>query len=122
MWIEPVRDQVVDDPAALVRQQRVLRPARLDAVEVVREQALQQLVSAGALDLELAHVRDVEDAAIRPHGAVLGDDSLVLDRQLPPGERDDATARLDVTVVQRRAEQRLRHEPDAKEGRRADGR
>src|SRR5688572_1811935 len=50
---------------------------------------------------------------------MLGDDPLVLNRQLPPGKRDHASTGLDVTVVHRRAEQRLRHGPDAK-GRRLD--
>ena len=62
--VDPVGDQVVDDPAALVREQRVLRLAVADPVEVVREQRLQQLVRVRALDVELAHVRDVEDAAV----------------------------------------------------------
>ena len=83
---DPVRDQVVDDAAALVRQQRVLRLAVADPVEVVREQRLEQLVRVRALDVELAHVRDVEDAAVAADGPVLGDDALVLDRHLPAGE------------------------------------
>ena len=102
-------------------EERVLRSARLDPVEVVREQALEQLVGARALDLELAHVRDVEDAAVRPHGAMLGDDAVVLDRQFPAGEGDHASAGLDVAVVQRRAEQGLRHGRMLK-AHRADGR
>ena len=44
--VEPVGDQVVDDPAALVRQQRVLGSPSSTPVEVVREQALQQLARA----------------------------------------------------------------------------
>ena len=107
MLVEPVGDQVVDDPAVLVRQQRVLRAAGRDAVEVVREQALEQLVRARALDLELAHVADVEDAAIGAHRAMLRDDALVLDRHLPAGERDHPRAERDVPVVQRGALQRL---------------
>ena len=41
---DPVGDQVVDDPAAVVREQGVLRLAVADLVEIVREQGLQQLV------------------------------------------------------------------------------
>ena len=37
MALEPVDDQVVDDPAGLGRQQRVLRIVGLEAVEIVRE-------------------------------------------------------------------------------------
>ena len=36
--VDPVGDQVVDDPAVLVREQRVLRLAVADLVEVVRQQ------------------------------------------------------------------------------------
>ena len=90
-------------PPLLVRQQRVLRLAVGEPREVVREQALQQLVLLRALDVELAHVGDVEDAAVAPHGEVLGDHALVLDRHLPAGERHHAGAERDVAVVERRA-------------------
>ena len=39
---DPVDDQVVDDPAALVREQRVLRLTGLELVDVVGERALQE--------------------------------------------------------------------------------
>ena len=54
-------------PAALVREQGVLGLAGRDPVEVVREQALEQLDCARPLDLELAHVRHVERAAVLAH-------------------------------------------------------
>ena len=69
---DAVGDQVVDDAAALVRQQRVLRLAVGEPREVVREQALQELELRRAFDVDLAHVRDVEDAAVAPDGEVLG--------------------------------------------------
>src|SRR6185437_10955027 len=53
---EPVGDQVVDRAAVLVEQQRVLRPAGLDPVDVVREHPLHERDRAGAAHLELAHV------------------------------------------------------------------
>ena len=69
--VEPVDDQVVDDPAVLGRQQRVLRLADRDPVDVVRQRRLQQIARGRALDLDLAHVRDVEDAGVgsEPPGA-----------------------------------------------------
>ena len=54
------------------------------------------------LDVELAHVGDVEDAAVAPDGEVLGDHALVLHGHLPAGERHHAGAERDVSVVQRR--------------------
>ena len=111
----PVDDQVVDDPAVLVRQQRVLRLAELEVGDVVREQPLQHLGRGRPLDLELAHVRDVEDAGVRPYRLVLGDHSFVLHRQLPAGERHHAAAGGDVPVVKRCPAQRL-HRRDANAG------
>ena len=76
--VEPVDDQVVDDPALLVRQERVLRLTRADLVEVVRECRLQERGCLRPFDLELPHVRNVEDAAVSPDRAELGDDAFVV--------------------------------------------
>ena len=105
--LHPVGDEVVDDPAVLVRQQRVLRAADLGLVEIVREQGLQQVVRLRALDLDLAHVRDVEDAPVLTHRPVLGDHTLVLHGHLPAGERNHSGAERDMALVERRAEQGL---------------
>ena len=94
-------------PPLLVREQRVLGLADLELVDVVREQRLEQLARMGPFDVDLAHVRDVEDAAVLAHGAVLGDDALVLHGHLPAGERHHPRAERDVALVERRAEQRL---------------
>jgi hypothetical protein len=106
---DSVGDQVVDDPPTLVRQQRVLRFAGREPAEVVREGALQKLGCMRALHLELAHVRDVEDAGIRPHCSVLRDHSLVLHGHLPAGKRHHPRSELDVPVVERRMQERLGH-------------
>ena len=105
--VEPVDDQVVDDPAVLVREQRVLRVAGLELVDVVRERRLQQVARRRPFDLDLAHVRDVEDAGVGAHRPVLRDHALVLHGHLPAGERDHARAERDVAVVERRPAQRL---------------
>ena len=79
----------------------------LELRDVVREHRLQQLERLRPLDLELAHVRDVEDAGVGAHGAVLGDHALVLHRHLPAGERNEPRAGGDVPVVERRAPEGL---------------
>jgi hypothetical protein len=107
--IQPVGDQVVDDPAPLVGQQRVLSLPRLDPIDVIRERRLQQLGGARTFDFELAHVGDVENAAVIAHGLVLADDTRVLHRHLPAGERNHARTERNVTVVERRSQQRLGH-------------
>src|SRR5207248_4532825 len=43
------------------------------------------------------------------NGAVLLDDALVLDGHLPPRERHHPCAELDVAVVERSPQERLRH-------------
>ena len=105
--LDPVDDQIVDDAALLVREQRVLRTTDLDLLDVVREERLEQLPCRRALDLELAHVRDVEDAAVLADCPVLGDHSLVLDRHLPAREGHHSGAQRDVALVERRAKQCL---------------
>ena len=104
---EPVGDQVVDRAAALVQEQRVLRPAGADPVDVVREHALDERDRLGAADLELAHVRDVEDAGVIAHRQVLGDDALVLHRHLPSGEGNHPSSGGHVAVVERCAAEGL---------------
>ena len=103
----PVGNEVVDDPAPLVGEQRVLRVAVSRPVEVVGEPRLQVVVGAVPRDLQLSHVRDVEDARGRPHRAVLAHDGRVLHRHLPAGKRDEARAESGVALVQRRAPERL---------------
>ena len=44
--LQPIDDQVVDDPASLVRQERVLRLTLRQPAKVVRQRRLQQLGSA----------------------------------------------------------------------------
>src|SRR5207342_2165946 len=74
---EPIRDQVVDDPATLVGEQRVLRFAVTQAGEIVRQHLLEERECGRTVDVELSHVRDVEGPTARPDRAVLRDDALV---------------------------------------------
>ena len=106
---QPIDDQVVDDPAALVREQRVLRLAVGEPFEVVREHRLEELPGRRALDVELPHVRDVERARARANREMLRDHPLVLHGHLPPGERHEARARRDVAVEERRPTERRVH-------------
>ena len=101
--LAPVRDEVVDDAAAVVGQQRVLGLAGCHPVEIVREHALQERVCPAPPHVHLPHVRDVEQAGRRAHRVHLVDHARVLHRHLPTGEGDEAPARLRVACVQRRA-------------------
>ena len=112
--VEPVGDQVVDRAAALVQEQRVLRLARADAVEVVREHRLEELERGGAADLELAHVDTSKMPGVLTHGTVLGDDALVLHRHLPAGKRNHPRPGCQVPIVERRTAEGLgRVHPEA---------
>ena len=116
---DAIRDQVVDDAAALVREQRVLRLAVADPIEIVRQRALEHGVRGRPLDVQLPHVRDIEDAPAVSHSQVLGDHAFVLDGHLPAGERHQPRAERDVASVERRAPEllcdtrRLGHERDS---------
>ena len=94
-------------PPLAVREQRVLRFTVREPREIVREQALQELCLPRSLDVDLAHVGDIEDATVAPNGEMLGNHAFVLHRHLPTGERHHAGTERDVAVVQRRASQSL---------------
>jgi hypothetical protein len=102
-----VGDEIVDDPALVVREQGVLRVAVVHLVEVVREAGLQVVVGAVPGDPELPHVRDVEDAGRGPDSPMLAHDGRVLNRHLPASKGDEARAESGVALVQRRAPKRL---------------
>ena len=94
--------EVVDDAAVLVAAQGVLRLARGDAVEVVGEAGVQEVLGAAAGDQRVAQVRHVEEADALTHGRVLGDDTAagVLDRHRPAAEVGHLGAERHVLVVQ----------------------
>jgi hypothetical protein len=101
---QAVGEQVVEHAAVLVAQQRVLRAADRDLRDVVAVHPLQEGLGVGAADLDLAHVRDVEDARLAAHGEMLGANAVgVLDRHLPAGERHELRARAHMRVEQGRA-------------------
>ncbi len=107
---EAIGDEVVDDPARLVRDERVLRVAVGQLVDVVRENRLQERLPGRAVDVDLPHVRDVESAGVGPDGLVLGDHALVLHGHLVAGERHHARTERDVARIQRRAQERRFHQ------------
>src|SRR4029079_14766954 len=108
----PVHDQVVHDPPALVREQRVLGLSVGEPVEIVRQHRLEELGRHRAFDVQLSHVRDIERAGVRPDGEMLGDDARVLHGHLPPRERHHARPRCDVAFVEGRSAQGDAHGRD----------
>ena len=61
LLVNPPHDDVVEHPAGVVEQVRVLRPARPDLAQVVGQRALQLIERVGAGDADSAEVADVED-------------------------------------------------------------
>ena len=107
--VEAVHEAVVHERAALGEDRRVLRLARLQRADVVAGDALHEGVAVGPRDLELAHVRDVEDAHGLAHRPVLGADAGgIRDRHLEARVRHHLRAQGDVHGVQRRLLESLR--------------
>ena len=98
-----IHDHVVHDRAALVAEEAVARLADRESGDVARDEALDVRPRAFPGEKEFAHVREVEEARARPHGPVLDDDAVVLDRHLVSGERDHLRAERDVPVIERGA-------------------
>ena len=96
---EPVGEQVVEHTAVLAAQDAVLSAALGQAADVVGQQQLEQRRGVGTLDLDLAHVRDVEHPRVSADREVLGLDALVLDRHLPARETDQLRPRGTVALV-----------------------
>src|SRR5690606_23586230 len=100
--LPPARnDQVVDDPAVVVEQQRIAQRPVLERGEVDREQRFERGLGALAGDEELPHVRDVEQSCTRAGPFVLGDDALELYGHRIAGERHHAPAAGAVPGVER---------------------
>ena len=89
--------------AVLLAEARVLGAADLDLGDVVGEHPLQEGERARPLDLDLAHVRDVEHPGMRAHRRVLLPDPLVGDRHLPAGERHQLRPKVLMLLVERSA-------------------
>src|SRR6185503_14221968 len=88
------------------RQRRVLRLAVGQLADVVGGDALEVRERPGALHLQLAHVRDVEEPGGGAHGHVLGDEARILHRHLPPAEGHHLGPQLAVNGIQWRLAQR----------------
>ena len=81
-----VDQDIVHEPAVLVEQPGVVRLAGLQLVDGVGGDEIGELGGFGAVDFDLAHVADIEDADGAAHGVVLIDDAGVLDGHVPPAE------------------------------------
>jgi hypothetical protein len=92
--------EVVDDPAVLGEEQRVLGLPDLDRRKLAGEGVVEGGARLGAEQHDLAHVREVEDARGIPDGVVLGEVARVAHGHLPAGEVGEARAGSAVHLVE----------------------
>ncbi len=85
---ELVDDDVVDEGAVGIEHGRVVGLADGELRGVVHAELLDGGERAGAAQLDVAHVGDVEEADGGADGSVLGDDAGVLDGHVPAAEVD----------------------------------
>jgi hypothetical protein len=98
--VEVVDDQVVDDAAAFVEHGAVQGLAgNLQLVDVVGEQTPQESTGISALDIDGAHVRDIEHAGVTADGVVFLDLRTVVERHLPAAKIDHSCAAAAVAFV-----------------------
>jgi hypothetical protein len=97
--LEPVSEEVVEHAAILSAEKRVLSAPAADLVEVVGEEAAQEVARTRTAGLDLTHVGDVEDPRPGSHRHVLGTNALVLDRHLPAREGNHPRTGLAMSVV-----------------------
>ncbi len=95
-----IDNDVVDDAARAVEQQRVLRLAGDEFGNVVGRHKLEEVERAGAGDADLAHVGHVEQPGALTHSGDLADGAAIGNRHVPAGERDHGRACGDVGAVE----------------------
>src|SRR5262249_22176204 len=88
-------DEIVDNATRLAQHAAVERlPGCLQLVDIVGEKLAQKLTHPWALQIDDAHVRNVEDPGCAPHSMVLGNLRAVLNGHIPSAEIDDPGAQL----------------------------
>ena len=81
-----IERHVIDDAAFLVAEESVANASRLERRDRSAQQSLGGCDRAGALQVDLAHVGDVEEASSLAYGAMLLQDRSVLDGHRIAGE------------------------------------
>jgi hypothetical protein len=95
-----IGDEVVDDAAVVIEEEGVVAVAGGEAGDVVGEGVIEEGFGVGAIDDDLAHVGDVEDANVLADGVVFGHKAGILDGHFPAGEGDQAGSEGEVVLVE----------------------
>ncbi len=104
--VEPVKDHVVVRTAVLVGEDVVARLTGLHVRDLVDGQRLGPCAHVRAAQVELRHVREVEQARSLAHGLVLLEDARILHGHLEPAKRHDPRTQRQVSIVERGAAKR----------------
>ena len=102
LLVDAIYDQIVNNPAAIIEQKRVLTHANVEPLDIVGPRAIEPIARIGAIDDKLAHVRNVEDADIVPHCLMFLDDAGVLNGHQPAGEWNHFRSESHVLIVKQR--------------------
>ena len=98
---DEIDDEVIDHPAGLVEHRAVKCLAGfLELVDVVGQQAQEKVFGLRSGDIDGAHVRDVEHAAVAAHGVVFFELRTVVQRHVPAAEVDHFGAEAAMRVVE----------------------
>ncbi len=100
---EAVDGDVVHHAAVFVAEQAVAHAAGLQRRDRAADEPLDARHRARPREMDLAHVRDVEEARGVAHRGVFLEDRRVLHRHVEAGERHDARTERAVGFVERRA-------------------
>ena len=95
-----VDDQIVDHAALRVEHAAVHRAAVGDAADVIGQQATQETFRLRPLQVDGAHVRDVEEPGAAAHGMVFLELAAVMQGHLPAGEIHHPAAGVDMGLEQ----------------------
>jgi len=80
LLVDAICNQVINDPAAVIEQKRVLARANIELVDIITQHAIEPIAPTRAVHDELSHVRNVEDPDIVSHCMMFLDDAGVLHR------------------------------------------
>ena len=98
-----VDEDIIHNPAVGPAQQRVVRLALVNRRDILGGDVLKERQRGAALDFDLAHVADIEQAGGVANRVVLVHDPAILDWHLPATELDHPRAQGDVAIVERRS-------------------
>ncbi len=102
---EARHDHVVDAAALVVQHQPIARAAEREVRHIAGHERIDGGHRTRAREMDLAHVRDVEEARALADRGVLLEDRGVLDRHLVAREGNEACAQTAMGLVERGAEE-----------------